>query len=363
MVDELLGLGLGEGAGSQVAANVDVQEGRDAADGHGGAVLSLDGGQVAEVEPLDGLAGVAGGLGDVEAVGLRHFLHAAQGADLLGDLLALTDHVVGHGAVAAVGEVLLLLGDQEVDAVEGHAAVVAHDAAAAIGVGQAGDDVAVASGAHLRRIGVEDGLVVGLVVLVEDLVVLIVHMEAIGLGRLLGHLDAAVGHEGTLEGLVGLKAHNALELGVVGVDVARAVGGQARDDLGLAVENAAVGALGGLELLHTAPKLVGRLGRTGEEALVAVVGGVVVLDEVANIDVVLPVASLEAVPFLAHGSSFLISCLISRRGGSAPRLLPGSRSGAPFPRANRDIRAHATCRRPGRGMGAPRPFARCPASR
>ena len=299
VVDELLGLGLGDFAGLEVALDVDVQEGGDAAHGHGGAVLGLDGGEVAEVEPLDGLGGVGGRLGDVVAVDLGHLLHALQGADLLGDLLALTDDGVGHGAVTAVGQVLLLAGDEAVDAVEGNAAVVADDAAAAVGVGQAGDDVGVAGGAHLGGVRVKDALVVGLVVLVEDLVELVVHVEAVVLGRLLGHLNAAVGHEGALQGLVGLQADDLLELLGVLADVAGAVGGQAADDLGLALQHAVVGALLGLELLDLAPQGVGGVGRAGEEGVVTRVLGVVALDEVADVDVVHPVATRKAVPLFA----------------------------------------------------------------
>ena len=140
----------------------------------------------------------------------------------------------------------------------------------------------------------------GLAILVEDLVVLVVDVEAVVLGGLLRHLDAAVGHEGALERLVGLQAHDLLEVLGVLADVARAVGGQARDDLGLALENAAVGALGGLELLDLVPELVGGLGRLSEEGLVAVVGGVVLLDEVADVDVVHPVPLVESVPLFAH---------------------------------------------------------------
>ena len=145
-------------------------------------------------------------------------------------------------------------------------------------------------------------------ILVEDLVELVVHVEAVVLGRLLGHLDAAVGHEGALQGLVGLQADDLLEVLGVLADVARAVGGQAGDNLGLALEDAVVGALLGLELLDLAPKLVGGVGRAGEERVVAVVGGVVALDEVADVDVVHPVATLKAVPLFAklhcHASLF-----------------------------------------------------------
>ena len=120
VVDKLLSLALGQDTLVQIALDVDVEEGGDAAHAHGGAVLGLDGGQIAEVEPLAGLFCVLCGLGDVVAVGLGHLLHALQGADLACDLLAQADDVIGHGAVAAVGEVLLLELDEGVDAVQGH---------------------------------------------------------------------------------------------------------------------------------------------------------------------------------------------------------------------------------------------------
>ena len=151
--------------------------------------------------------------------------------------------------------------------------------------------------AHLGSVGVKDGLVVGLAILVEDLVILGVDLVAVALGRLLSHLDAAVGHECALEGLVGLEANDLLEVLELGVDVAGAVRGEAGDDLGLAVKHAAVGALLLLELLNLTPELVGGLGWTGEERLVAVVLGVVALDEVANVHVVRPVTRREAMPF------------------------------------------------------------------
>ncbi len=53
VVDKLLSLFLGQGALLKVALNVDVEEGRDPAYAHCGAVLGLYRGEVAEVEPLN----------------------------------------------------------------------------------------------------------------------------------------------------------------------------------------------------------------------------------------------------------------------------------------------------------------------
>ena len=139
VVEDLLGLLLGEDAGLQVPLKVDVQEGGHPAQAHGGAVLLLDGGQVPEVQPLDGLLGVLGRAGDVIAVHLGHHLHILQGLDLVVELFRRPDGGGAHDAVAQGDLVGLLLFNEPVHAVEGHPAVVADDPATAVGVRQAGD--------------------------------------------------------------------------------------------------------------------------------------------------------------------------------------------------------------------------------
>ena len=73
------------------------------------------------------------------------------------------------------------------------------------------DDAAaekVAGGTHLGGVAVEHRLVVGLVVFGKDLVEFCAGLVAVLLAGFLGHLDTAEGHEGALEGLVGLKAYD-----------------------------------------------------------------------------------------------------------------------------------------------------------
>ena len=319
MVDQLLGFGLGDQAVLQVALDVDVQERGDAAHGHGGAVLRLDGGQVAEVQPLEGLLGVGGGLGDVKAVLGGHHLHVLQGVDLLGDLLPLPDDLVHHDAGAAVGEVLLLFGDQHVDAVEGHAAVVAHNAAAAIGIRQAGDNVALAGGAHFRRVGLEHRIGVGEVIFGEDALQLRVGLVAGLLAAVDGHADAAEGHKGALEGLVRLQADDLLQVLQLLGNIAGAVGGQGRYDMGVHIQHAALGTLLLLKLLKGAPELVRRLGGPGQEGFIPGVGGIVMLDEITDIDFFLPEEAIEAIPLLkiVHWQ-----CLLRRSVGCEGTLIP-----------------------------------------
>ena len=123
-----------------------------------------------------------------------------------------------------------------------------------------------------------------------------VGLVAVGGAGLLRHLDAAVGHKGALQGLVGLQTDDLLQILQLLVDVAGAVGGQAADHLGLHIQHAALGALGLLQLLQSAPQLIGRLGGACQKAFVAVVRGVVLLDEVADIDLLFPDAALKAFP-------------------------------------------------------------------
>ena len=68
-----------------------------------------------------------------------------------------------------------------VDAVERDAPVVADDAAAAVGVGQAGQDVRAAASPDVGGVGVEDGVVVRLAVLRERLDDVRIGLVAVGL--------------------------------------------------------------------------------------------------------------------------------------------------------------------------------------
>ena len=293
MVDQLLRVRLGEESALQVARDEDVEERRDAPDGHRRAVLRLDRREVAEVRPLHGLARVRRGLRDVEAVARRHDLHGLERADLLGDLLAAADHVLRHRADADHRQVALLARDQAVDAVERDAAVVADDAPAPVGVRQTRDDLVLARRAHLRRVGVEDALVVRLVVLREDAVQLGVRLVAVGRQRLFGHLDAAIRHKCALQRLVGLKADNLLK---VLVEIARLVRGDGRDDIRIHVEDAALGPLLLLQRLQFVPQLRSRISRVRQKRRVAGIRRIVQADEFRGIDLILPFAARETFP-------------------------------------------------------------------
>ena len=106
LVDQLLRPGLVQAALAQVALDVDVEEGRDAADRHGRAVRLLDGAEIGEVGPLHRLARGLGGTGDVAVVAPAHLGEVGQGAHLLGQLLAGADDVIGRPHVVDLGPLL-----------------------------------------------------------------------------------------------------------------------------------------------------------------------------------------------------------------------------------------------------------------
>ena len=219
VVDELLDLLLGEGTVLEVALSVDVDEGGGTADGHGGAVLLLDGSQVGEVHPLDGLLGVGSRAGDVEAVELTDHHELAAASESARRAPRDANVVLGHdgGGGSLLG---LLVLDQVIDTVQGDATVVADDAAAAVAIGQTGDDVSGAASAHLGRVHVEDAGVVRLALVGVEVDDLGVDLIAVLGSSLAGDADTAVDVQGALERLVGLETNNSLTLGMLGVDVA-----------------------------------------------------------------------------------------------------------------------------------------------
>ena len=137
LVDELLCTGFVQNARVQIALDVDVQEGRRTAERGRRAVVLLDTGQICHVQKLHRLVRVLCRLGQVDPVACRHGLDLTQCADLLGNFLAQADALLIHWAVN-IPEIVLFLLDQAVNSIERHAAVVADDTAAAVGIGQAG---------------------------------------------------------------------------------------------------------------------------------------------------------------------------------------------------------------------------------
>ena len=268
----------------QVIFDEDVEERRDVAERHGGAVLLLDGRQVGHVDPLYGLLGRVCRAAQVQTVVFAHRADVLQGLDLLGHLLAQADAGLGHRA-GEVAQVLLLGLDQAVRAVEGQTAVVADDAAAGVVVGKTRQEAQRAERADLLGVDVEHAVVVRLAVVGEDVADLLVDVRAVLLAGARHDVDAAEGLDGALEQFVGLQAHDEL---LLTVDVSGLVRGDRR--YGLVVQRTdAVPLTLLLEGLEAeVPDVSGTFGRALQEGGVAQIGGDVRLHEARHVDLFAP---------------------------------------------------------------------------
>ena len=315
VVDQFLCLALGQSAGFQISLNVDIQESGHTTNAHRSTVLGLDGSQVAEVQPLHSLFCILCGLRNIKAILLGHDFHLAQSLDLHSQLFSLTDDVVRHRTAAAVGKVFLLLLDQEVDTVQSHTAIIADDTATAVSIRQTGNDLVVASLLHLGRICVKHALVMRLAIFGEDLVQLRIRLIAVSGASLLRHLDTAIGHKGTLQGLVGLQTNHSLQILQILTDVARLMGSNAGHDLRVHIQNAALGALFFLQTLQHAPQLVGSVRGSCQEMLISIIGLVVLLDEVSYIDFLFPEGTVKAIPLfkIDHRITSYSICLLNMK--------------------------------------------------
>ena len=232
LVDELLSLLLGEGTVLEVTLDVDVEEGADTSDGHGGTILILDGTQIAEVRPLDSLACVLCRTCHIETISGTHALELLECIDLVGNLLAAAYDFLGEFLdVDTLVEALLLL-DEVGGSVECDTAVVADDASTSVSIGQTRDDVCVTSGLDVIVVGSKDTFVVRLAVLGVDGLGPGVQFIAVSLESRLHHADTTLGEDTALERLVGLHTHNHL---VLLADISRAVSVDALGQAGLSV--------------------------------------------------------------------------------------------------------------------------------
>ena len=241
--------------------------------------------------------GVGSRAGDVVAVAGGHFFHLAEGTVLFADFFAQAD---GGFEVFAGFEVSLqfveladFVGHQVVNTVEGDAAVVADDAATAVSIRQTGQYAGFATAADVRGIDVKYALVVGFAVFGEGFGDLLVQRGFVDAAGIHDHLDAAVGHDGAFQRLIGLQADDDFE---VFVDVARCVAVDAGDDVGVDFQRG-FGAVFFFHAFHHAvPQFGGSRGGGGEEAAVAFIRRVVLLDEVTHVHAGFPVAGNEIGP-------------------------------------------------------------------
>ncbi len=261
--------------------------------------------------------------------------------------------VRGHRPVESALLLLLLL-DQAADSIERYAPIVPDDASAAVRVGQPGEDVRASALPDVRGVGVEHPFVVGLPVLRERLYDVGLGLVAVGLERAQDHPEAAVRHDRALERGLGLETDDDL---VRTVDVPRTVRRDRAWNLG-DVEHALLPLLEE-ELVEPFPDRERARGSGREERRVSLVRLVVLLDEVPDVDLLLPQARPEPAP---RGLLRLrLGCLLCARSHEPLLGRFGSvRRGA--------RRAPATARCAGRSSaprwsGSPRPRPGCRASR
>lgn len=284
LVDQLLREHFVDVAVGQIVLDEDVEERRNVAQRHCGAVLLLHGGEVGHVDPLYGLLRRVRRTAQVQSVVFAHRADLLECLDLLRDLFAQADAGVGHRAGQAA-QVLGLGFDQPVGAVEGQTAVVADDAAAGVVVGQTRQEAQRTERADLLGVDVEHAVVVRLAVVGENILNLLVHVDAVLLAGARYDVDAAEGLDGALEQLVGLQTDDQL---LFFVDVAGFVRSDGRNGLVVQRTDAVVGALLFEGLETEVPDVLRAVGGTLQEGGVAHVGGDVRLNETRHVDLLAP---------------------------------------------------------------------------
>src|SRR5690349_4379830 len=130
-----------------------------------------------------------------------------------------------------------------------------------------------------------------LTILAEGLDYMWVRFITISLERTQNHAQAAVRHDRPLQWSFGLQPDDDF---ILAIDVTRRVRRNRTWDLGN-VEHA-FAALLDEHILQLFPNPFGALGRGGEKLSVALVGGVVLLEKPAHVDVPLPKAGFESAP-------------------------------------------------------------------
>ena len=155
--------------------------------------------------------------------------------DLLVQLLALADGVHIHVALSDFLLILFLFGNKHIHAVQRHAAVVADDAPAPVGVGKSRQKPDVPRCAHFVGIHAEHAVVVG-GFKAENFLDRVRKLVAVSFRRTARHTHPAERVYPAAQRRVGLQADDQL---VVFVNIARVIGDERRDMLGVHVQNAA----------------------------------------------------------------------------------------------------------------------------
>ena len=294
VVNNLLNLRFSEGATSKIALCIDVQEGGVATNGHCSAILLFYGSKVTQVEPLNSLFKVLCRTAQIKTINLTKLLELFESANLLRELFAMTNGFFVHDGAGAIF-LICLISDKSVNTVESNTTIVADDTATAVCIRQTSNDVGVTAFTHVLSVDIKNTSVVSLATIGVEVNNLWVNFITVGLACSHCHTNAAVYHQSALERLVSLETNNLLKWFV---NVASLVGGDSGNLLGIHIKYATVCGLLCKEIHNIRPKLCGSLGWTSEEGIITVIRGVILLNEVSDINSSLPVATDKAVPSL-----------------------------------------------------------------
>ena len=292
IVDEFLSAFFGEDASVDITLQVDVQEGCRTAERHGCTVLFLNGTEVTEIGCLHSFASGFCGLGDVATVVFGHLLQALQEVDLTPHVFTQTDAFVGHRFARTVTDgiqVLLLFFDEAVDTVESHTAIVTDDTTTAVCVRQTGQHVRATEGAHFLGVSTEHTFVVRRAVL-HLLHHVVADLVTISFCSLMAHAHTAERVHRTLQRSIRLKTDDQF---IFLVEVTGLVVKKTGNVVHIHVENAALFVFFLVEAFILSINLLSTSRRTGEEGSIAFIRRVVGLNEVSDINRVLPLTGLE----------------------------------------------------------------------
>ena len=223
MVDELLSLLLCQDAFLQISLDINVKECRNTSYTHCSSILCLDRRKISEVQPLNSLFRICGRLGNIISIGLCHFLHSIERADLISNLFAETEISSLHSVSFILNKVRLFLLDQIIDTVESHTAVVAYDTSSSVCIRKSCDDLIVTRFFHLRCIDIKYSLIVCFMIFCKDFMQFFTRSISVSCARLLCHLDSAIRHECSLKRFICLKSYNLLQIFHIFIDISRTV--------------------------------------------------------------------------------------------------------------------------------------------
>ena len=136
---------------------------------------------------------------------------------------------------------------------------------------------------HLFGVGIKNAIIVCLAVFCKYFVQFFRGLVAVGGASLLCHFDASIGHKGALQRLVGLQTYHCLLVFRLWGDICWSIGGHTRHYFCFHVQYAPLATLLFLKLLQLSPQIIGVFCGSFKKLLVAVVGGVVVLNKISYV--------------------------------------------------------------------------------